>query len=443
MIRVCFVVCLAMMCVGCGRRPGPPTAPVAEISPAAGSTPAGDLAEIPAPKFAEGDWPQWRGPNVDGIATGPAVPVSWKAGATPENIVWKSQIPGRGHSSPIIVGEFVYVETADEKAEVQSVLCLNRADGKQVWKTDLFQKNFETAMHGENTQASSTLACDGERLFASFLNDRKIWVVALDLSGQQLWKKEVGGFTSRFGYSASPTLYKSLLMVAADHDDGGFVAALNRQSGDIVWRKQRPKASSYASPRVISAGGKDELVLCGCDVVTAFNPLTGEQLWSTKGTTSAAVGTMVVAGNLMFASGGYPGQDTVAVKPDGTVAWRTKDKSYVPSLLTYENQLYMVNDDGVAYCYDAQTGKERWKKRIGGNFRVSPILNDGHIFITDMSGKTTVFKAQPTSLEIVAENQLGTEGFATPGISRGQMFHRVGDNSTGERHDWIYCIGKK
>ena len=145
----------------------------------------------------------------------------------------------------------------------------------------------------------------------------------------------------------------------------------------------------------------------------------------------------------MFASGGYPGRDTVALNSAGEVAWRNGEKSYVPSLITYQDHLYMVNDEGIAYCYDAKTGKERWKKRIGGNFRVSPVLNDGHIFTTDMSGKTTVFKAQPTALEIVAENQLGTEGFASPGISKGQLFMRVGDNSTGTRHDWIYCIGKK
>ncbi|MDB5341160.1 MAG: outer rane biosis protein BamB, partial [Planctomycetaceae bacterium] len=264
---------LAIFSTGCGRPKGPPAPPTAEIS-ASADAPAADL---PAPQVAADDWPQWRGPNEDGISTGPAVPVSWKDGSAQENIVWKQQIPGRGHSSPVIVGDHVYVETADDQAQVQSVLSLSRADGKQVWKTDLFQGNFEKAMHGENTQASCTLAYDGERLFASFLNDRKIWVVALDLVGKEVWRKEVGGFTSKFGYSSSPTLYKSLVIIAADHQSGGFLAALNRQSGEIVWRKKRPEASSYASPRVITVSGKDELVICGCDLVASYDPLTGEQ----------------------------------------------------------------------------------------------------------------------------------------------------------------------
>lgn len=441
MIRMSWLLALGLVLCGggCGRPKGPPAPPTSEIAAPAG----GAVADLPAPQSGADDWPQWRGPHADGISTGPAVPVSWKDGATPENILWKQQIPGRGHSSPVIVGDHVYVETADEEAKVQSVLSLSRTDGQQVWKTDLFKGNFETAMHGENTQASSTLAYDGERLFASFLNDRKVWVVALDLTGKELWRQEVGGFTSKFGYSASPTLYKSLVIVAADHQTGGFLAALDRQSGKIVWRKKRPAASSYASPRVITISGKDELVICGCDLVASYDPLTGEQNWATKGTTEASVGTMVIAGDLMFASGGYPGRDTVALTASGEVAWRNTEKSYVPSLIAYQDHLYMVNDDGVAYCYEAKTGQERWKKRIGGNFRVSPVLNDGHIFTTDMSGKTTVFKAQPTQLEIVAENQLGTEGFASPGISKGQLFLRVGDNSSGQRHDWIYCIGKK
>ena len=437
-INVLVGLGLAIFATGCGRPDGSPISSTAEIS----VTSTAIAADVPAPKISPDDWPQWRGPNEDGISTGPAVPISWKDGATPENIVWKQQIPGRGHSSPIIIGDHVYVETADEQAQVQSVLCLSRADGKLVWKTDLFKGNFEKEMHGENTQASSTLAFDGERLFANFLNDRKIWVVALSPAGKELWRKEVGGFSSKFGFSSSPTLYKSLVLISADHQQGGFVAALNRKTGDIAWRKKRPAASSYASPRVFTVDGKDEMVLCGCELVASYDPLTGAQNWATKGTTEASVGTMVTAGGLLFASGGYPGRDTVALTPDGKVVWRTSEKSYVPSLLAYQDHLYMVNDDGVAYCFEAKTGKERWKKRIGGNFRVSPVLNDGHIFTTDMSGKTTVFKAQSTGLEIVAENQLGTEGFASPGISKGQLFMRAASAAGGERHDWIYCIGK-
>ena len=419
---------------GCGRRSGPPVPKVQEVS-AKSDAPAAEVSEL---QLSADDWPMWRGANADGISTGPAVPTTW---SDTENVVWKVKLPGRGHSSPTIVGDRVYLETADEKDQVQSVLCLDRVDGKQLWQTELHRGQFETAMHGENTQATSTIACDGERLFSLFLNDRKIWATALDLDGNKLWQTEVGSFASKFGFSASPTLYKSLVLLAADHQQGGFVAALNRQDGSIVWRKPRPAKSSYASPRVVSLGGKDQLVICGANLVASFDPLTGDPFWSTPGTAEAGVGTLVVADDLLLASGGYPEQETLAVKSDGSVAWRNKVKSYCPSLLTHDGHLYMVSDDGVARCYDAKSGTKKWEKRIGGNFRVSPVLSGGHIFITDMSGKSTVFKADPAKFEIVAENHLGTEGFASLGLSRGQLFLRAADSSKGPRQEWLYCIG--
>lgn len=425
----------ALILSGCGRPGGPPVPPTVEIS----AKPESVRVEAADWQPAADDWPMWRGPRADGVGDGPAVPTHW---TDTENVVWKVKLPGRGHSSPIVAGERIYLETADEPAQKQSVVCLDRADGKQLWQQTLFEGHFETAMHGENTQATSTLACDGERVYALFLNDRKIWAVALDLEGKEVWRTEVGSFASKFGYSASPTLYKSLLLLAADHQQGGYLAALNRATGEIVWRKSRPAKSSYASPRAVSLGGREQLVVCGCNLVESFDPLTGEELWKTPGTAEAGVGSPVVFGDLVIASGGYPEQETIALKSDGTVAWKQNVKSYVPSLLVYERQLYMVSDDGIARCYEAESGKELWKHRIGGKFRVSPVVSGGNIFTTDMSGKTTVFRANPEWYEAVAENQLGTEGFASPAISAGRLYLRVADASAGPRQEWLYCIGQ-
>lgn len=434
LFRICAVGLLTCWIAGCGK---PPVVATPEIqASAAGAVEAKSIS------LGKHDWPQWRGPNRDGIATGSAVPVSWSDGENSKNIVWKVEIPGRGHSCPIIVGDKIYFETADEKEQVQSVVCLDRKDGSQVWKKDLFKDKFESAMHGENTQASSTLACDGENLFATFLNDRRVWCVALNLKGEEVWRREVGGFASKFGFSASPEVYQGLVILAADHQSGGFIAAMNRASGEIVWRKSRPALSSYASARVLKVGGQEQLVLCGCDLVAGYNPKNGEEIWSKKGTTDATVGTIVTDGDLIIASGGYPGKETVAFKPDGSVAWRDREAAYVPSLLAYEGHVYMVKDDGVAFCYESKSGAVKWKSRIGGNFRCSPVLSGGNIFITDMKGKTTVFKADPAAFEIVSENELGTEGFASPAISNGQMFHRVADHSKGSRKEWLYCIGE-
>jgi outer membrane protein assembly factor BamB len=430
---------VGLLAAGCGRPPGR----LAPRSPSAGTTQeiqaeAGAVRE-PAPdmRLSADDWPMWRGPNQDGVAAG-NVPTTWSA---TQNVVWKAPIPGRGHSSPIVVGDRIYFETADDQRKIQSVVCLNRADGSLAWQTEVHQGKFEQAVHHENTHASSTLACDGSRVYALFLNDRKIWATALDLDGNLVWQKEVGNFASRFGYAASPALFQDFILAAADHSSGGFVAALHRATGDIVWRKRRDAIDSYASPRVIDLGDKPQLILGGTNKVVSYDPQTGEQFWSVNGTAGAVVGTAVAASGVIVVSGGYPEAQTLALSPDGTVLWKDNDKTYVPSLLAYEGHVYLVNDDGVAICWEASTGKEKWKHRIGGNFRVSPLLIGGNIYVTDMSAKTTVFRASPERFDAVAENQLGTEAFATPAVSRNQLLLRVADTSEGRRQEYLYCIG--
>lgn len=434
------LVCIAVLLLaGCGRPPRPPGPPVQKMQEISADTISPAEEADDQSKLHADDWAMWRGSQSDGVASGPEIPASW---TDRENVAWKIRLPGRGHSSPTVVGERICLETADEQAKSQSILCLDRRDGKVVWQKDLFRGNLETAMHAENTQATSTIASDGERLYALFLNDRKIWATCLDLDGTVIWQTEVGNFASKFGYSASPILYRSLLLLAADHEQGGYIAALHRGSGKIIWRKSRPARSSYASPRVVNLGGRDQMVLCGCGIVASYDPRTGDQIWSTTGTAEAAVGSPVVDEDLVFASGGYPEQETIGLKPDGTVAWRNNVKSYVPSLLAYAGCVYLVSDDGIARCYEAATGREKWKHRVGGNFRVSPIVSGNRIYATDMSGTTTVFAANPEKFELIAKNHLGTEAFASPAVSRGELFLRIADNSSGSRQEWLYCISQ-
>ncbi|OYW18088.1 MAG: hypothetical protein B7Z55_11320, partial [Planctomycetales bacterium 12-60-4] len=317
---------LLVLALGCGR---PPVPQVVEIQASVGNdavTGSGIASNLPAPVFSSTDWPAWRGPGHDGIAVGPAAPLEW---SETKNVVWKLKLPGRGHSSPIIVGDGVFVETADESAQVQSVLGIDRHTGKGLWQTNILQGNFDTAHH-QNSQASSTLASDGERLFATFLNDRRIYCSALSLAGEELWRQEVGGFSSRHGYSASPVVYQGLVILAADHEQGGFIAGLDRATGNIIWRRKRPAGGSYASPRVVPLGGKDQVVICGCGRVMSYDPLTGVEYWSVPGTTEATVGSPVVSGDHVIVSGGYPGAETLAVDAGGKVVWRNKEKCYVP-----------------------------------------------------------------------------------------------------------------
>ena len=432
---ICLV--LAALGLGCGRPGGAPVAPTPEVR-AAEPLPADAVTVI---EHSADDWPGWRGPRQDGVATGPAVPWEW---SETQNVIWSAPLPGRGHSSPVVVGDLVVLQSAIEGPSFsQLVIALNRTTGQEVWQKTLFQGGAETEVHKENTQASSTLAWDGQRLFATFLNNRKIWAVALDLQGEELWRREVGGFASKFGYSASPAVHGPLVLVAADHQQGGWLAGLRRDTGEVVWRRNRPAKSSYASPRVISLGGKDQLVICGCNLVASFDPLTGEPNWETPGSAAAGVGTPVTSEGIVFASAGYPDRETLGLKADGTVAWRNKTRSYCPSLLAWEGHLYQLDDDGIVRCFEAATGQERWTHRLGDRFRASPILLDGHILVTDMSGKSTVFQASPEKFELVAQNQLGTEGFASPAISAGRLFLRTAAGEGNAHRETLYCIGNK
>ncbi len=438
--RICAITAgwmLITALAGCGKPPVPQTSEIRTTSLVdTGST----ASKVPPPFVNEGDWPGWRGPHRDGVSAAVAAPVSWDE---TQNVVWKSRLPGHGHSSPVVIGERVYVTTADAAEQLQSVLAVDRRNGQWLWQTDILQGQFEPTMHQQNSQASSTLACDGERLFATFLNDRRIWCSAISLEGEELWRQEVGGFRSRFGYSASPLVYQSLVILAADHQDGGFVAGLDRASGNIVWRRHRAAVASYASPAVISLSGGDQLILSGGDHVTSYDPRTGDELWNVAGTTEATVGTPIVSDGLIILSGGYPGSQTIALNSKGEKVWTTKDKCYVTTPLAVDGTLYLMQDDGILKCLEARTGKELWKHRIGGTFRASPTFVAGMIYVTDMSAKTTVFKASRQGYEQVAVNQVGNECFASLGVSAGQLFLRVADDRRGGRQEWLYCLQDK
>jgi outer membrane protein assembly factor BamB len=417
------------------------TTPVEEVS-LDESKPLEPVAEA---SFGSDDWPAWRGPNRNGIADDQSVPVSWN---TSENIVWKSDVPGRGHSSPTVVGDRIFLTTADEAKQTQSVICFERHSGKQLWITPLSEGGFPQArqMHEENSHASCTVACDGQHLFVAFLNHEAIHVSALDLEGKILWQKKAGSFDSNFGYAPSPTIHKSLVIVAADHQGGGFLAAYHRKTGDIVWRKQRPVHASYSSPIVANVAGKDQLLISGAFKVWSYNPDTGEENWSVKGTARSTCGTVIVEDELVFASGGWPESETLCIKADGSgkVLWRITDKSYVTSILSHKGYLYSVDSEqGTAYCWNAQTGKQAWQQRLPGGkkIRSSPSLVRDNLYITNVRGTTYVLKADPKKYQLVAQNQLGNECYSTPSICGGKIYLRAAERSSKSRKETLYCIG--
>jgi len=390
----------------------------------------------------ETDWPWWRGPNHNGIASDRQKPPhEWSAS---KNILWKSPVPGRGHGSPIVVGKQVVLVTADLKRDVQTMLCYDRDSGELVWKTDVHTGGVFKGGNQKATQASTTPACDGERFFVNLLNKNAIYTTALSRSGKKLWQRKISDYVVHQGYGSSPFIYKSLILVSADNKGGGAVCALKRDSGDVVWRVDRPKKPNYPSPVVMRVAGREQLLLSGCDLVSSFDPLTGKKLWEIEGATTECVTTTVTDGKLIFTSGGYPRNHVSAVRADGSgeVVWTNGVRVYVPSMIVADGYLYGVTDAGVATCWNSSTGKNQWKGRLGGTFTSSPILAAGHIFATNERGKSFVFKASPTGFELVATNEIHGEVFATPAICDSRVYLRFAERRDGKRREMICCIGK-
>jgi outer membrane protein assembly factor BamB len=393
---------------------------------------------------AEGDWPWWRGPSRNGVAHASARPPV-KFGEN-ENVVWKAEIPGRGHASPTVVGERIFLSTADEAQQIQSVVAFDRATGKQIWQTEVGRGGFPGSIHPHNTHATPTIACDGERLLAVFVRDATIHATALSLEGKQLWQVVVGPFDPqqyKFGYGPSPLVFKNSFIVAAEFDGESYLAALDRETGVRLWKTARPKTISFSSPVVTHIAGRDQLLISGANSVASYDPNNGDPLWSTTASTAATCGTMVWDGDLVFASGGFPDSVTCAVRADGLgkVVWKNGQKLYEQSLLAHDGHVYGLTDGGAAYCWRATDGKEMWRARQKGQVSVSPVLAGGHIYQGCEVGKIFVYKANPQDYELVAENQLGDEAYASPAVCGDRMFWRVAKTTDGRRQEFLYCIG--
>lgn len=403
--------------------------------------PAADSA-----KSAAGDWRTWRGPSLNGIANSDEQPpTSW---SDSRNVVWKSSVPGRGHSSPTVVGKLVVLATADKSRQIQSVIAYDRTTGDELWKTDVNTGAFPAKLHPKNTHASPTVVSNGSYLFASFANHDSLQVTALDMEGNQVWQEAVGAFRPKqyeYGYAPSPTLYGSTLIVASEFEtgSGGYLAALDQKTGDTVWMTPRFKQITFSSPVVANVAGRDQVLISGADHVASYDPNTGVELWKVRGTTKATCGTIVWEGDFVFASGGYPKAETLCVNADGSgnVMWRNNQKCYEQSMLVSDGFLYGVTDKGIAYCWKASDGTEMWKERLAGPVSASPVLVAGNIVQSNEKGTTWVFEATGDGYQELARNQLGDEAFASPAVSGDQLFLRVADSSSGRRQESLYCIG--
>jgi len=389
------------------------------------------------------DWPWWRGPNRNGVAhSDQDPPVNWD---TNTNVAWKADVPGYGHGSPIVVGDRVFLNSADEESKSQFVLCFDRNTGKQLWKTDVHVDGFPSKMNKKATHASSTPASDGKSIFVSFMSHGAVYATSLDLNGKQRWQERITDYVVHQGYGASPCLYQGLVIVGADNKKAGALAALDKDTGVIVWKRERPNKPNYPSPIVLNVSGKDQLLLTGCELVTSLSPLDGKELWEIEGSTTECVTSTVTDGNLIYTSGGYPDNHMSAVRADGSgkIVWQNRNRVYVPSLVAHDGYLYGVLDAGVAMCWECATGKEMWKQRVGGTFSSSPVIVNDRVYVSNEEGETFVFAATSEKYEQIAKNQLGQIVFATPAFCDDRIYTRVATLVAGIRQETLYCLAKE
>ena len=388
------------------------------------------------------DWPWWRGPSRNGTAASDqAPPIQWDRET---NVVWKTPIPGRGYGSMCLVADKVYLATADEASGSQSVICLDRKTGRVVW-SKIVHETGGMRKNEKSTAASCTPACDGQSIYVGFPNDGRLMASALGLDGQILWQTKITDYVEHQGYGASPALYQSLVIIAADTKAGGAIAGLDRTSGKIIWRRERPKVPNYPSPVILNLFGKDQLIMTGCDLVTSLNPLSGELNWEVPGATTECVTSTLSDGKHVYTSGGYPRNHMSAVLADGSgkLAWENDSRVYVPSLLIRQGTLYGVLDAGIAVAWDAASGKELWRNRLGGSVSASPVLVAGNIYAWNEAGECFVYRAKPEGFELVAKNQLGEESLSTPVICDSRIYYRCTEQVDGKRQEFLYCLGAK
>jgi outer membrane protein assembly factor BamB len=386
------------------------------------------------------EWPGWRGPRGDGTSLEATVPVHWSATS---NVCWKVAVPGGGHASPVVWGERVFTVSCIAETEARVLWCFERGSGRVVWERTVVRSPLEQK-HALNSHASSTPATDGDRVFTSFLDGDRMAVAAHDFEGRELWLVRPGEFHSMHGYCSSPVLFEEKVILNGDHDGDGYLVALSREDGRVLWRVDRPnKTRSYCAPTVFEAGGCTQLVLSGTECVTGYDPRDGSLRWIIDGPTEQFAASIVFneRAGLFFVTGGYPEHHLLAVRADGTgnitdthIVWRHRRASYVayvPSPIAVGEFFLVVSDPGYGCCFEAVSGELMWQEKFGSQ-HASLVSAGGLVYFVDDEGVTRVVRPG-RDLEVVAVNALGEGVYASPAISRGRMFIRGFEN--------LYCLG--
>ncbi|MDG2183986.1 MAG: PQQ-binding-like beta-propeller repeat protein [Mariniblastus sp.] len=406
----------------------------------------GSILSICHEVSAQNDWSRWRGPSGNGIAESKAAPLEW---GSDENVIWKTKVPGRGHASPLIIDGKIFLTTAEQKDQTQSVICFDQKDGKTLWTTEVNRGGWPKRLHPKNTHATSTIATDGKSLFAVFSHHNNVHLIALDFDGRVLWKKDVGVYSPAypFGYGSTPIVDGARVIVTNENKVKSAIVAYDTKTGDEVWRIDRAGVSSYSTPVVAEVAGRRQLLISGGGKVASYDPETGDSIWTTKANWGVTCGTMVWDENRVFASGGFPGGQTIGIDArNGEKLWDNPAKVYEQSMLAFGGFVFAHADNGVLYCWRAADGNEIWKQKFSKRrvaVSASPVLVGRNLYFTAENGETVVIEAKSEGYQEIARNQLGDEAFASQVVCGGRLYTRVAVDSGGARQEWLYCLGER
>jgi outer membrane protein assembly factor BamB len=391
------------------------------------------------------DWPEFRGPTRDGISTATNVPTQWN---TTENVAWQTEIPGKGWSSPTLVGGRIYLTTATGEEDNLSLraICIDATAGNILWDVELFQPSSEIAgqKHGKNGLASpSPIVADG-RVYAHFGH---MGSAALDLEGNILWQQTGIQYDPQHGCGGSPVLIDGVLVFSCDGLDTQHIVGLDALTGDIRWKTPRNTAAiktfSISTPQTINIDGQSQVVSPGSGFVGSYDPADGRELWRVDyGEGFSVIPRPVYALGRLYLATGFGRTLLLAIDPHGAsgnateshLTWQhSKSAPNTPSVIVVGEEIYFVSDNGVASCLDAHSGEVHWTKRLGGNYSASPIAAEGRLYFTNEDGVTRVISAA-IEYELLETNDLEDRTFASLTPDNGKLYIRTESK--------LWCIGQ-
>jgi outer membrane protein assembly factor BamB len=417
---------------------------------------------------AGSNWPSFRGDHAAGVADGANLPEQWDA-ESGTNIKWKAHIPGLAHSSPVVWGDRLFVTTSissrgnatfkrglygdgdasDDRSPHQwKIYSIDKKTGKILWEQTAFQGAPREKRHIKSTYANATPATDG-RYVVAFFGSQGLY--AYDLKGRLIWKRDLGRINAgaydlaeyEWGTASSPIIYKDLVIVQCDQQQGAFLLAVDLKTGNTVWQTPREELPSWGTPTIYPGKKRVELITNASNFIRGYDPETGKELWRLGGSSKITAPTPVFSDDLIVvASGRRPEAPIFVIRAGATgditlageqkssahVAWtKQRSGSYMPTPLIYQGYLYVLLNQGILACYDLPTGEQKYLDRIphqGSGFSASPVASDGKIYLSSEDGDIFVVKAG-AKFELAGTNRIGQPLMATPAISEGVMFVRA------------------